>query len=332
MVSASRMAYGIAVIGFFLGACNKDTPEASTSQVKPSVTSGDNGAKTTKYIVPKSLSIAERRRAYPKGNRKLAKKLNTAGYKRFKAKDRVGALTNYQKAVDASPAYEMARFNLACELSVAGRLDAAIEQLEHLLRMGTPLARKLVSRARYDKDFTALHSDKRYQAINAEFAIDPNVGIIAQLCADPGKVSTVVDDRRGFYYQRETETALDDGKTEKFTRHVKAKKARNTLYAFLKEGGQWCQNGQFRKTSISGERNWKLILAKQKKPYACAHRKQVMEWTSQEYLCFVREANSWFVYAASHIPDGPLSSAYERALMVGFSRAKSLGIKAYNPK
>lgn len=284
------------------------------------------------YRVPQALSGAERARVYPIGNFKRARKFNTAGYKRFKVKDRRGALANYRRAVKASPAYEQARFNLACELSVSGQPGLAIEQLEHLFRIGTPKARKLLSRARYDSDFTALHSDPRYQAIITEFDIDQSVGIIAQLCADPGKVTTIVDDRRGFYYQRETESAKDNAKTDRFIRRMKSKKARKTLETFLKDGGQWCEGGKFRQESFNGDRNQQLIFAQQTKSDVCAYRSEGAEWTTREYICFVREARGWFVYAVSHIPDGPLAPEWDERLMRDFARAKKLGMKVYQPR
>ena len=182
-----------------------------------------------------------------------------------------------------------------------------------------------MSCARYDSDFTALHSDPRYQAIITEFDIDQSVGIIAQLCADPGKVTTVVDDRRGFYYQRETEFKRQrkDGPIHSADEACKEGEE-DTLETFLKDGGQQV-GGKFRQESFNGDRNQRLIFAQQTKSDVCAYRSEGgAEWTTREYICLF-ERRVVGLYAVSHIPDGPLAPEWDERLMRDFARAKKLG-------
>ena len=162
------------------------------------------------------------------------------------------------------------------------------------------------------------------------FEIDYRRGILAQLCEEPGKISLVVDARRGFYYHHQTETARDDAEDENYTLHLKGRKARKHLRQMLGDDGKWCRNGHLRTDSEFIE-TLDHKLGTNKPPTTCAHRGQPVEWGSQEYICFVREGGKWFVYAAAHIPDGNFFGEYLTQMKAGWMRAKRLGLRLYRP-
>jgi hypothetical protein len=142
-------------------------------------------------LPPRLTDPVARTREFPKGDPAKANELNEAGLAARKAKK--PAIPIYQAAVAAAPAFEPARYNLACEQARNGDAPAAIKSLEALHRLGTRASRKYLSLSRTDADFESLRSNPAYVALVAPFAVDLSKPILAQLCADFGRVGTLVD-------------------------------------------------------------------------------------------------------------------------------------------
>jgi hypothetical protein len=85
-----------------------------------------------------------------------AKRLNAAGYAARKSGDHEKALALYAEALTHNPDDATARYNLACELALAGQEKEALAALTYLYKLGTPEAQKLLAAARDDADFTSL--------------------------------------------------------------------------------------------------------------------------------------------------------------------------------
>jgi hypothetical protein len=171
------------------------------------------------------LTDSERDRQFPAKRLALreARKLNKKAYKARKAGDNQAAITNYRAAIAAAPGYVPSRFNLACELALKGNADAAIEELEQIFKIGTMDARKYLSKTRVDTDFDPIRNDPRMKRIAADFQVDYDAAILKQLCADAGKVGTMVDAEIGLY-------TLDKRDEIK---HVDGGKARGAVYDVL---------------------------------------------------------------------------------------------------
>ena len=111
------------------------------------------------------LSNYQSTQQYPVGNLKRAKRLNVKGLKARKRGDNARALRYYRKAVAASPRYGWARFNLACELSLAGREDEAIEHLLVLHQMNTEETREILPLIHTDHDFDNVRHNPAFRLL-----------------------------------------------------------------------------------------------------------------------------------------------------------------------
>jgi hypothetical protein len=85
-----------------------------------------------------------------------ARRLNAEGFAARKGGDHEKARALYAEALNYNPDDPTARYNLACELALAGEQKEALAALTYLYKLGTPEARKLLAAARDDKDFESL--------------------------------------------------------------------------------------------------------------------------------------------------------------------------------
>ncbi len=183
------------------GSSSSDDETATATQVPPGQPAKEASGEQTppSYVPPKALSPGERKSRYPEKKMRLAKRKNRAAYKLRKKGDSEGALAGYLEAIELSPAYEPSYFNAACEYSMLGQPDKAIEKIEDLYRMDTHTAQRYISATRYDSDFDKIRDDKRLVAIADSLAFDFDQGTFKQLCADIGKSDTLVDSDKGLY-------------------------------------------------------------------------------------------------------------------------------------
>lgn len=95
-----------------------------------------------------------------------AEGLNSAGIRRFKAKDYARAIALLRQAVVTDPAHLLARYNLACALSRHGRQAAARAVLQSFKDApDCPGCQVRLVRARTDRDFADQRADPAFQAI-----------------------------------------------------------------------------------------------------------------------------------------------------------------------
>jgi tetratricopeptide (TPR) repeat protein len=276
------------------------------------------------YEPPKPLPAAQLAKQYPDGDRATAKKHNAEGLALRKIGDGAGAMAAYKAAVATSPSYVPGHYNYACELAIAGQLDAAVAQLEHLLRIGTLEARSFAARAAFDEDFLRLRDDPRFLAIAASFTVDPSRPFLAQVCADESRLAAVVDAERGFGHYLETESAVDEALARKATGALRPATALRFLRKMMGPEGLWCEGRAPRKRSEDCEAAL-ADFALSEGP-ACFVRLGCTEWSDQEELCVVSAGGSWRVAFAARRPDGPLAPEFrvatEKAL--GVERTKAL--------
>lgn len=89
-------------------------------------------------------------------------RLNEAGLNARKAGDHARALQLYQEALKFNPDSVWARYNLACELALAGRSKEAFAELTTLYKLGTPESRKALGAARKDSDFDSIRDSGQF--------------------------------------------------------------------------------------------------------------------------------------------------------------------------
>jgi len=284
------------------------------------------GAAAADYDVPKALPAAERAKQYPTGDLATAKKHNAKGLALRETGDGAGALASYKAAVATSPSYAPGHYNYACELAIAGQLDAAVEQLEHLLRLGTPEARLFAARAQFEEDFLRLADDPRFVAIGASFTVDPGAPLLAQVCADPARLAALVDGTRGFGHYLESESAVDESQAVKEGGPLRPAAALRFLRELMGPEGMWCEGGKARRRSEECDRDLEELPLSAAP--ACFQRHGCMEWTEQQELCILADAGMYRVAFAARWPDGPIDPAVraetERALAA--ERTKALAV------
>jgi tetratricopeptide (TPR) repeat protein len=98
-----------------------------------------------------------------KGAEAKAKKLNGQGFKAYKKGRYAEAVQSFQDALGQDPFYVKAKYNLACNLSLLGDADGAVQQLLELQSWDSPEARAHFQQARSDRDFERLHNDNRFR-------------------------------------------------------------------------------------------------------------------------------------------------------------------------
>jgi hypothetical protein len=89
-------------------------------------------------------------------------RLNEAGLNARKAGDHARAMQLYQEALKFNPDSVWARYNLACELALAGRSKEAFAELTTLYKLGTPESRKALGAARKDSDFDSIRDSGQF--------------------------------------------------------------------------------------------------------------------------------------------------------------------------
>ena len=261
------------------------------------------------WTPPAPVSAAEQKRVYHQRGLRVARRENSAALKARRESDHAEAKRAYLRALAAAPGFEAARFNLACEHALKGDADSAIAELEHLLRQGTIEARKYLSKSRIDSDFDPIRSDGRLQTIAKQFEVDFDADVTTQLCADFGKVGTVVDSEVGLmvYDDATSKPGIPNG-------HITGGKARGAVYMIL---DSWCRDGKRRREDNGGQRGEQYIGAP-------PHKSVLNKWsgknvrrclTGWDYmsdedqhlwdttLCFFDRGSSWVigvVYIASH--------------------------------
>ncbi|MFO0746460.1 MAG: tetratricopeptide repeat protein [Myxococcota bacterium] len=96
----------------------------------------------------------------------LAKSLNSLGLAARKDGDHDSAVLLYREAAAADPKHVWSRYNLACELALAGSGDEALRLLEAIDAIGGEDASEaLRDHAPRDKDFARLRGDPRFKAL-----------------------------------------------------------------------------------------------------------------------------------------------------------------------
>lgn len=91
-----------------------------------------------------------------------ANRLNEAGLVARKAGDHGRAMSLYAAALEKNPDNVWARYNYACELSLAGRTKEALAELTALYKLGTPESRRALVAARKDADFDAIRGTGQF--------------------------------------------------------------------------------------------------------------------------------------------------------------------------
>jgi hypothetical protein len=275
---------------------------------KAAVSQGSVATSDSSYTVPAALSSSAVKSQYPKGNIKKARKFNKEGYRARKKDNTPAAVEGYEKAVAASPSYVPSRFNLACELARDGNADASIAQLEHLFRIGNKEARKYLSKTRLDTDFDSIRNDPRMKVIANEFVVDFSQGILKQLCADYGKVGSLVDNKLGLYDV--VSASHDEYDLTGKIKRLKGGKARGRIYKML-DNSAWCAGGKMvRQASYSEKRNTDSVLDK----WSDKYKKRCLERLGSDEeagcrggfvdkLCFVRSDSGWSIGATGHVSD-----------------------------
>lgn len=102
-------------------------------------------------------------------DRKRSSLLNAKGLSARKIGRHSDAEAYYRQAIDADPNNIWARYNLACELNLAGRVEDALEHLAQIGKSNHQDAADALEAAIKDKDFRSLRHDARFQALTREF-------------------------------------------------------------------------------------------------------------------------------------------------------------------
>jgi hypothetical protein len=105
---------------------------------------------------PQLFTVSEAAQLLPAGSLRKAKRLNKKGFRARKNGNNAEALALYREAVEASPSYGRARFNLACELALDGQTSAAIAELTILYRSGGKGDHHYLAAATADEDLHSL--------------------------------------------------------------------------------------------------------------------------------------------------------------------------------
>ncbi len=195
----------VSVVGLslVLVACGEDKKEpvpvepAAADEAEKSA--GAEAPAPSAYVIPEALSYKQSRAEYGRGKMRAAKKKNTEALKLRKKKDSEGAIASYKEALELSPGYVTARFNLACEYARFGKADEAIAELEHLFKMGTTKAMRKIAKLQVDSDFDPIREDSRIKDIVKSFAVDFDEPFFKQICGNEGKILTVMDAKEGLY-------------------------------------------------------------------------------------------------------------------------------------
>ena len=282
-------------------------------------------SQTVPSLPPRLTDHAARAREFPKGDVAKATALNEAGLAARKAGK--PAISLYQAAVATAPAFEPARYNLACEQASSGDTAGAITTLEALHRFGTRDSRKYLSLSRTDSDFESLRGNASYTSLVAPLAVDWSKPILAQLCADYGRVGTIVDPAVAVHVM----TNYEPQGRLKPAKKVKGGPARAAVYEVL---DVWCFEDALAETAGDegelGVPRAELALQGQRGS-ACATGYGTAECPEgdddcgkatdyQSAICFKSSKSGWNIVGVAHIdvsgdaPDEAPVDALRRSL------------------
>lgn len=236
-----------------------------------------------------------------------ASALNRQGLAARKGGDAVKATALYREAIGADPRYAPARYNLACELARARDADGAMAQLDALLAMGTPDARRFAAVARHDSDFAPISKDPRFLRLQRSFDLDLKRPILAQLCADPARLVDVVDPKLGLITWRDVQDVASDGPGVTQARTLTGGRARAAA-AKLFEDGELCEAGKVAsdEDGCSGVAD-KVLVAPRDAGLVCFERQGCMEWSTNDEVCFGRtKTGRWALVFVSQTDSGVL--------------------------
>ncbi len=107
-------------------------------------------------VTPKSV---------PKGAQSKASKLNSEGIRAYKKKSYATAIGKFEEALKHDPFYVKAKFNLACNQSLVGDKEGALQTLLELQSWQSAEAQGAFQNARKDKDFEPMYSDRRFRQL-----------------------------------------------------------------------------------------------------------------------------------------------------------------------
>lgn len=239
------------------------------------------------------------------GDLDRAKLLNTQGLDLRKAGDNNAAKAKYQEALKVAPGYAPARYNLACELALAGDSKGALKHLEALAASGDPDSLRFVAYAGADSDFSSMRTDPRFQALLKSVEFDVDDKAVAQVCKEPWHVTALVHDELGLLHYRETEASPDDEgpRASKAVKVLKGKRARKVVARVLRANGFWC-------SSCVKSRGGDVNLSAVSKTHHCLKCDGEGEWGKQYELCFAKRGADWFIALVSEYPTGPLMEEY----------------------
>lgn len=259
------------------------------------------------------------------GDEAQARALNKEGLALRKAGDHAGAREKYQAAVKADASFVPARYNLSCEVALAGEADQALRGLEELLAMTSPEAWRFVAHAQADEDFVSLREAPRFLALQRAVRLEDNEPAIAQLCAKRRRLAGVVDEGRGLLHYKETEEG-PDGETPatQQTQLLKGARAHEVLEGFLGPMSTWCND-------CAEEPEADFTPLGTRAGHRCVRCDVEGEWGSAYELCFVRDAGAWKVAVASEYPTGPLAGEFLQAIQKNVARAREKGLARFRP-
>lgn len=100
-----------------------------------------------------------------KGARGKASKLNSEGLRAYKKRAYPAAIAKFEQALKIDPFYVKAKFNLACNQSLVGDKQGALQTLLELQSWDSGEAQAAFQNARKDKDFEPLYNDRQFRQL-----------------------------------------------------------------------------------------------------------------------------------------------------------------------
>lgn len=100
--------------------------------------------------------------------RQRARDRNRDGMQAYNRGDYEAAADEFVSALEADPYFDLAKYNLICQLALLGRTDDAIEHLDELSRWDSPEVAERMSRALVDEDLISLRDDPRFRIITGQ--------------------------------------------------------------------------------------------------------------------------------------------------------------------